>query len=252
MGIIGKVLGGAIGFAVGGPLGAVAGAVFGHAAYDSAKQAPRLGYSDRVTGAEQSQITFFVAAFSMLAKLTKSDGTISDEEIRSIENFMARDLRLSPSDRKIAVDIFHTALASPETFESFAAQFYNAFHDQPQMLEFMIDILLRVSLSDGRMTPGEEQMIDAAVRIFHISPGRFMDLKARYVSETEKYYAILGASRTDSMEEIKHKYRKLVSEYHPDKIAAKGLPEEFIKFANDKFREIQEAYNAVKRERGVK
>ena len=251
MGIIGKVLGGAIGFAMGGPLGAVAGAVFGHA-YDSSKQTPRLGYSDRVSTAEQSQITFFVAAFSMLAKLTKSDGTISDEEVRSIENFMARDLHLSPSDRKIAVDIFHTAVASPETFESFAAQFYNAFHDQPQMLEFMTDILLRVSLSDGQLTPGEEQMIDSAVRIFHISPARFEELKARYVSKTEKYYAILGASRTDSIEEIKKKYRRLVSEYHPDKIASKGLPEEFIRFANDKFREIQEAYDAIKKEKGVK
>jgi DnaJ like chaperone protein len=251
MGIIGKVLGGAIGFAMGGPLGAVAGAVFGHA-YDSSKHTPRLGYSGQVSTAEQSQITFFVAAFSMLAKLTKSDGTISDEEIRSIENFMARDLHLSPSDRKIAVDIFHTAVASPETFESFAAQFYNAFHDQPQMLEFMIDILLRVSLSDGELTPGEEQMIDSAVRIFHINPARFDELKARYVSKTEKYYAILGASRTDSIEEIKKKYRKLVSEYHPDKIASKGLPEEFIKFANDKFREIQEAYDAIKKEKGVK
>jgi len=252
MGIIGKVLGGAIGFAIGGPLGAVAGAVFGHAAYDSSRHAPRLGYDGSLSAAEQSQITFFVAAFSMLAKLTKSDGTISDEEIRSIDNFMTHDLRLSPSDRKIAVDIFHTAVASPETFESFAAQFYNAFHNQPQMLEFMIDILLRVSLSDGILTPAEEQMIEAAVRIFHVSQARFDELKARYVSNTEKYYAILGASRTDSIDDIKKKYRKLVSEYHPDKIASKGLPEEFIKFANDKFREIQEAYDAIKKEKGLR
>ncbi|MCK5347987.1 MAG: DUF4384 domain-containing protein [Desulfobacula sp.] len=50
---------------------------------------------------------------------------------------------------------------------------------------------------------------------------------------------------------IKKQYRKLVTEYHPDKIEAKGLPEEFIKFANDKFKEIQEAYDNIKKERGI-
>ena len=251
MGIIGKVLGGAIGFAMGGPLGAVAGAVFGHA-YDTSQQTPQLGYRNYLSNSEQSQITFFVAAFSMLAKLTKSDGTITEEEVHSIENFMTHDLHLPPGDRKIAVDIFQTAVNSPETFENFATQFYTAFHDQPQLLEFMIDILLRVSLADGRMTLTEEQMIGSAVRIFHISQTRFDELKASYIGNVDKYYAILSASRTDSFEEIKKKYRKLASEYHPDKIASKGLPEEFIKFANDKFREVQEAYEAIKKEKGIK
>ena len=66
-----------------------------------------------------------------------------------------------------------------------------------------------------------------------------------------KYYAALGCTQSDTDEQIKKQYRKLVSEYHPDKIIAKGLPDEFIKFANDKFNEIQEAYEAVKKERGI-
>ena len=61
---------------------------------------------------------------------------------------------------------------------------------------------------------------------------------------------MLKTDANASIEEIKKQYRKLVSEYHPDKIASKGLPEEFTKFANDKFREIKEAYEAIKEERG--
>ncbi|WP_291465837.1 DnaJ domain-containing protein [Desulfobacula sp.] len=61
----------------------------------------------------------------------------------------------------------------------------------------------------------------------------------------------MKCDETSSNEEIKKQYRKLVSEYHPDKIEAKGLPEEFIKFANDKFKEIQEAYDTIKKERGI-
>ena len=52
-------------------------------------------------------------------------------------------------------------------------------------------------------------------------------------------------------DEVKKQYRKLVTEYHPDKIEAKGLPEEFVQLASDKFREIQEAYDAIKKERGM-
>ncbi|HJO62430.1 MAG TPA: DnaJ domain-containing protein, partial [Desulfobacterales bacterium] len=59
----------------------------------------------------------------------------------------------------------------------------------------------------------------------------------------------LKSKSSDSNDQIKKHYRKLVLEYHPDTIASKGLPEEFMKFANDKFREIQEAYEVIKKER---
>ncbi len=249
MGIIGKLVGGAIGFAMGGPLGAVAGAVFGHA-FDASQEHQQLESGGHLSYSEKSQLTFFVAAFSMLAKLAKSDGRISPEEIRSIETFMSQDLNLPPHSRKIAVDIFHAAVDSPESFESFANQFYNEFYAQPQMLEFMVDILLRVSVADGRLSAGEEALIDSAARIFRLSPVRYEQLKSKYVRRSDKYYATLGVSPDDPPEEIKRRYRKLVSEYHPDKIASKGLPEEFTKFANDKFREIQEAYEAVKQDKG--
>ena len=62
----------------------------------------------------------------------------------------------------------------------------------------------------------------------------------------------MNCDETATNQEIKKQYRKLVSEYHPDKIEAKGLPEEFIKFANDKFREIQEAYDVVKKEKRMR
>jgi DnaJ like chaperone protein len=60
----------------------------------------------------------------------------------------------------------------------------------------------------------------------------------------------LGCSSSDSDEIVKKAYRRLVNEYHPDKNASRGLPEEFEKLAADKFREIQQAYEAIRRERG--
>ncbi len=251
MGIIGKVVGGTIGFALLGPLGAVAGAAFGHA-FDKTDARYLEGGPSSVLPGEQAQFMFFVAAFSMLAKLAKADGRVSKSEIDSIEKFMLYDLNLDPQSRQVAMNIFRTALQSPETFENFALQFYGQFSGQPQMLDLMVDIMLRVSLADGSMSPGEEKLVLAAVRIFNFSDEHYRQIRSRHIKDVDKYYAILGCSPGDPEAQIKRQYRKRVGEYHPDKIASKGLPEEFTKFAAEKFREIQEAYEKIKEERGIK
>jgi len=251
MGIFGKIVGGSIGFALGGPLGAIAGAAFGHA-YDIDKEKLVAGGHARLSAGEAAQATFFVAAFSMLAKLAKADGDVSKEEMDSINHFMVYDLNLDPQNRRIALNIFHAAIGSTQSFHDFAAQFYNQFRNQPQMLELMVDILVRVSIADGVLSKNEENLIRTAVHTFNFSDEAYKKLKAKYVKDTDNYYAVLGSDKSDTDEHIKRQYRKLVSDYHPDKIASKGLPEEFTKFANDKFREIQEAYEEIKNERSIR
>jgi len=103
MGWFGKVVGGTIGFALGGPLGAVAGAAFGHT-FDSSKKQYYVNDNARLSSGEESQFTFFIAAFSMLAKLAKVDGRISEEEIKSIEDFMVNDLNLNLESKRLAMN----------------------------------------------------------------------------------------------------------------------------------------------------
>lgn len=249
MSIIGKVVGGTIGFALGGPLGAIAGAVFGHA-FDSSDSPMDTGGHNRLSMLEESQLAFFVSTFSMLAKLTKADGRLSRQEIDAIESFATHDLSLSPASREVAFNIFNTALDSPASFEDFAVQFYARFRNQPQMIEMMIDILLRVSVADGELTLAEESLILSAVQIFNMPPSRYEQIKSHYWASSDKAYSVLGCQRADSNETIKKRYRHLVQAYHPDKIASKGLPDEFIQLAHEKFREIQSAYEDIKKERG--
>jgi len=251
MGILGKIVGGAIGFAIGGPLGAVLGATFGHA-FDAGGGTYIEHRPSGVSASEQAQATFFVAAFSMLAKLVRADGHVSREELESVEKFMLYDLNLDPQSRQAAMNIFNTAGASAQRFEDFAAQFYQSFQHQPQLLDLMIDIMLRVALADGHMSAPEDRMIRSAATIFQMGDDRYHSIKSRYMRDTDRYYSVLGLSATATDDEVKHQYRRRVSEYHPDKIAGKGLPEEFTKFAEDKFREIQEAYEAIKKERGIR
>lgn len=251
MGIIGKIVGGTIGFALGGPLGAIAGAVFGHA-FDHGNIALEDNHNQYLSGVEQSQLAFFVSTFSMLAKLTKADGQVNEKEIRTIRSFAEYDLGLSDGSREVAFNIFHAALASPASFEDFAMQFFKQFQNNNQMLEMMIDILLRVSTADGAVTVSEEALILSALKIFRLNSDRYIQLKSRYMATSDQAYHILGCLRNDSDEQIKRSYRQLVHTYHPDKIASKGLPEEFTQLAQDKFREIQSAYESIKKERGFK
>jgi DnaJ like chaperone protein len=250
MGIIGKIVGGTIGFALGGPLGAVFGAVFGHA-FDTENTALQENSRPEPSMLEESQLAFFVGTFSMLAKLAKADGRVGQEEIDTIESFAVNDLGLTPASRDVAFNIFRAALNSPANFEDFALQFYGHFRNQPQMIEMMIDILLRVAAADGAIHLAEETLILSAARIFHFDQNRLSQLKSRYMASSDKYYDLLGCSRQDSDETIKRHYRHLVQTYHPDKIAGKGLPDEFTQLAQDKFREIQEAYESIKKERNI-
>ena len=84
MGWFGKMVGGTIGFALAGPLGAIAGAAFGHA-FDTSDKYDQVDKGAYLSSGETAQLTFFVAAFSMLAKLVKTDGRIEKEEIDTIE-----------------------------------------------------------------------------------------------------------------------------------------------------------------------
>ncbi|MCP5514719.1 MAG: TerB family tellurite resistance protein [Spirochaetales bacterium] len=264
MGWYGKLIGGAIGFTfLGGPFGAILGAAIGHSfdrRADMQDPSGRSSYSGNqsswqssgtggFTTGDQAQMIFFVAAFSMMGKMANADGAVTGAEIRAIEDFIDRDLHLGIQEKQFAMRIVKTAAESSESFEKFAQQFYAQFHNQPQMLSTMFDILLKVSTADNVLSPQEEALLNSAARIFNLSDTQYERQKTKYYSNTDKYYSVLGCARTDSTDTIKSSYKKLVKDYHPDVIAAKGLPEEFTRFATEKFREINQAYEEIRKER---
>ncbi len=270
---IGSVIGGFAGFIIGtyffggiffGIIGGMIGSSIGRGLSLNSSRGGR-GSQNRTAGADNF---FFVSLFSMLGKMAKADGQVSQLEMNTVKQFMVRDLNLDPMLQSQAMIIFNRSLGSPESFEQYAQQFYIRFRNKPQLIELMVDALVRVAYSDNVIHPSEQHLLESVIRIFHLSSYTFESIKNRYASGSSSYqssgnrgssyqssnvsdlnYSILGCSRGSSDSEIKKAYRKKVSEFHPDKIAAKGLPAEFTKFAGDKFREIQEAYEIIKKER---
>lgn len=241
---MGKILGGGLGFMIGGPIGAVLGAVIGHHTMDTGSASSIQGLSSQ----EQQQSIFFLATFSMLGKLSKADGVVSAEEIEVVERVMDENLRLSPDARRFAIDVFSTAKDSKDSFEDFAEQFYAEFAGQRQVLSSLIDLLLLVAHSDGVLHREEEAMIESAVSIFGLS-NEYEQLKARYSSanDLDRCYEILGASSNENLAAIKKKYRKLAMQYHPDRVHAQGVSPEFRGVAEDRFKDIQHAFDVIEK-----
>jgi DnaJ like chaperone protein len=249
MGWMGKLLGGSIGFALGGPLGAVIGAVLGHHTVDANEAVP----GDSVLSTlEQKRTMYFVATFSMLGKLAKSDGVVTQHEIDVIDNVMRVHLKLTPDARRLAIEIFNEARDSSASFDEYASQFYDHFHTNQQMLVTMVELLLLVAMSDTQFHHQEKQLIESVVRMFHLQD-HYEQIRSRFngvPDDINRYYHILGCEVGDSIESVKKKYRKLAMEFHPDRVQANGMPEEFAEVAQDKFKEIQHAYDLVSKDLG--
>ncbi|MFT4797692.1 MAG: DnaJ like chaperone protein [Sulfitobacter sp.] len=242
---MGKILGGGLGFLMGGPLGAVLGAAAGHAALDSGSQTSGL-----FSKLENKQSIYFTATFSMLGKLAKADGVVTQQEVAAIDRVMRENLRLTPPARDLAIKIFNAAKNSNEGFEDYAQQFYTEFGSSKQVLSSIIDLLLLVGHADGELVAAEEAMILEAVRIFRLED-HYQQLKGRFTGVPEdinRYYMILGAERGDSLAAIKKKYRRLAMEFHPDRMQAEGVSPELASAGEDKFKEIQNAMDLVEKD----
>ncbi len=240
----GKIMGGSVGFMLGGPIGALIGVSLGHSLIDDKT---RAGYAEqgRLTGQEQRQAVFFTATFAMLGKMAKADGRVCDDEINAVRSFMRDKLRLDQVTQKFAMGVFNEAKDDAIPFEDYARQFGQVFQAEPQLRTMFYEMLFTIALADGVLHPAEEKFLRAAPSLIGLQSGAYETVRRQFISDISHHYAMLGLEDGSDMSAVKKAYRKLASEYHPDKIVSKGLPEDFIKFAEEKFREINEAYEAI-------
>lgn len=248
----GKVIGGAFGFFVGGPLGALLGVALG-SQFDVDEKREYTDYqSDSFSAKEREQATFFISTFTLLGKIVHADGELSQSEINAFRNMIQNEFQLGSKESQLAYNLFINSVNNQYRYEELLQQFYSIFRTNRDMLLLQLDLMVRLAVADNNFHEHEKQMIQQARTAFQVSDSDYEEILKRYTVDTlERYYAVLGCTALDSPDTIKAKYRKLVLEYHPDKVIAKGLPEEFVQFANKKFQEIQNAYEIIKKERGL-
>jgi DnaJ like chaperone protein len=240
MSIWGKLGGAAAGFLLGGgPIGALAGAFAGHVLFD---RGVRIG----ADGDTEPGIVFTIAIIALGAKMAKADGKVTNDEIEAF----GRIFRVPPSEEANVRRIFNLARQDTAGYEIYAGQIARLLRGNPGMLEDVLDGLFEIAKADAVLHPAELQFLERVAEIFGFSPDEFRRIRASHIGpEQADPYVILGVDRAASEDEIKRTYRFLVRENHPDSLMARGVPEEFLRLANEKLAAINGAYAKIVRER---
>lgn len=268
---LGKIIGAVVGYIVAGPIAAAIGFIAGFF-FDR-----RLSARKKQDPWQRAKVekAFFQAIFPLLGRLAKADGHISQEEIDSTEELMTR-MGLNADARKEAIVLFkqgaepdYDALATVDVFMATCGSFNN-------LRQIFLVYLITLAYADNVLHEEEEKLLYAvADRVgysryafnhllgmihaqAHFFNGRkqqsgyhndFQHKQRATQSELELAYSALGVSSDITDKELKKAYRKLMSEYHPDKLAGRGVPDDMVKLATERSQEVQAAYDTIKRHR---
>ena len=258
MGYWGKIIGGMAGFAMGGPFGAMVGAALGHAA--DAGQVPNMGFQfGNVSMLNPARVAamlgrrdqvFSICVVVLAAKLAKCDAPVNRTEIDAFK----RQLRIPPEAVRDVGRLFDHAREDPGGFESYATQLGESFEDNHGVLEDVLTALFVIARADGPLNGREEDFLTRVHRRFGLSQAAWERVRGgvpRPSSDGPDPYAVIGVPRSAGDDVIRAAWKKLMRENHPDSLAARGVPAEFIDRANDKVARINAAWDRIKRERGL-
>ena len=203
----------------------------------------------------QSELGLFVA---LAAKVAKADGKVDSLEAELISNMLkdvSKAFEKSEEVREILKEIFNREKDIVFNVDDIALKLQQTLRGDKQKALMMLQFLTHLSFIDGELSHTEELLllkIAAFLKIEHheiealINHFASMDSQNSSAMSEEKAYEILGVSEGATLKEIKKAYRKLVREYHPDIMQAKGESEEYIKEATAKVQEINAAYELLK------
>ncbi len=288
--IWGKIIGTFLGYRMLGFLGAFIGYSVGDWFDRSLRLHLHPSTSARTRSASVQQ-AFFQATFSVMGHIAKADGHISVNEIRVAEKIMSR-LELNDELRQEAMRLFNEGKKASFDLEQTLSHLFQECRKHPDLLRFFIEVQLEAGLADGELHPEERRILLLICQRLHFSQKEFEQLWSRqwasqafhqwfssqFDPKTRSYqyqyqagaqsrqstgfgsrssslqdaYGVLGLEMSVTNAEIKTAYRRLMNQHHPDKLAARGLPEGMIKMAKEKTQAISAAYELVRKDRGFR
>lgn len=255
--------------------GGVLGLIVGHM-IDTARHTKRSrGF---FTDQQTRQTLFFRTTFQVMGHLTKSKGRVTEVDIQVASLFMDR-LQLHGEARLAAQQAFREGKQSQFPLRETLQQLRSTCFGRFDLIRMFLEIQFQAAFADGSLHPNEREVLSVIAEELGISQAQFNQFinmmeggrqfgshgqgaggRSSYggYQQTQRgptlddACKVLGVSPGDDMITIKRAYRKLMSEHHPDKLLAKGLPPEMMEMAKEKTQEIQAAYDLIKQEKGVK
>ncbi|MBO1254320.1 co-chaperone DjlA [Alteromonas sp. 5E99-2] len=265
----GKLLGFVFGFMALKVPGAIIGLVIGHYFDRSYGQsfARSGGFARFFTDPEsfQKNAVFFHSLFAVLGHIAKADGRVTQAEI-AVATHLMDTLNLSGDARKEAQTAFNEGKASDFPLNMSLKDLFASCHGRRDLLQMFLEIVIQAALSDGTLSSAEYVVLEKTAKQLrfskreldflisaHKAQQRFQQERtgsnknaAPEQSSIDDAYKILGLQKNADEKTIKRAYKKQMSEHHPDKLAAKGLPAEAMEMAKQKTQAIQAAYEMIK------
>jgi len=261
--IYGKLIGGLIGLLVGGFFGLLIGLFIGHSFDRALSKTLLFGSPDNI---ERIKSSFFETTFLLSGYLAKADGRVSQQEIEHTEQVFNQ-MGLSAEQRKRAIELFRQGSSADFQVEPAVAAFLQTCGPQRQLQQTLLLFLISLALADHKIEPAEHAALARIATLMGLGVAQLEQLlrmaqaqehfhgqggfAAQPGTSLEDAYTALGVNSGVNDKDLKRAYRKLMSEHHPDKLIAKGVPEDMVKLATERSQEIQAAYEMVRKHRGI-
>ena len=265
----GKLIAGVIGFITLGPVGLLFGLAIGHAFDRGLWQALQAASPDALAAVQRQ---FFDTTFTLLGYVAKADGRVSEAEVAQAEALF-RQLRLNPAQRQSAILRFKEGSQAGFDPEPTVAAFAQKVGARRQVQQTLFAFLASMALADGSLHEPEREALHRIANLLGV-PAAEVDRLVSMISAQSRFhqgragsaggsfgqaprdqladaYQALGVESSISDDAIKKAYRKLMSENHPDKLIAKGVPDDLIKLATERSAEISTAYQVIREARGM-
>lgn len=263
----GKIFGMLIGLAFGSPITLFIGLIIGHL-YDIGWLSKWIGLAPGGARAQSRvQGVFFNCTFTTMGHLAKCDGRVSENEILIAQSVM-REMNLDAAMKQEAIRLFHQGKQTSFDLDQALLQLRSVCWNRPSLLKIFVEIQIKIAYADGQViSPPKRQALEYICRQLGIMGVNFSQFDQRYRAEQnyQRYqqgysrgyqtqnsrshladaYSMLGINASASDAEVKKAYRRQMSQHHPDKLIAKGLPPEMIKMATQKTQQIKKAYEQI-------
>jgi DnaJ like chaperone protein len=240
-----KWLGAGLGWTFGGPIGGILGYVLG-SFVDGFSGNDIIDYQRKASTKSTRSGDFEVSLLVLAAIVIKSDGKVDKRELEFVRRTFTSMYGKERANH--AFKLFKGIISNKNISTRQVCLQINQHMNHAARLQ-LLHFLFGVAKADGTVTEVEMHKINSIAGYLHINPHDFNSIKAMFYNEVDSAYKILEIEKSASDTEIKKAYRKMVKKYHPDKL--RNLGPEHIKGAEDKFRQVQKAYEHIQKERGM-